>query len=610
MKYKPLYINAIKNITTMEDILSCHKVVILGTGYPGRVVGYMISESIKYGKYDHCPTNICYLELSRPNKQLDGLLFPVTYEIPAGNDNTVLIAADELQTLSRDLIKKISRFRKIIDGTALSNCGYHPVFFSVQTYKKVVSSMDLSQIANELDKQSEELMLPTELASALASRPHDTEVLMNVATYYQKQGRMMISKDYYKRILRIDTGHQRAKLALKWVSDNMKLDEISSLDVIDSMEKALFLNYFGRSGSIYFGSLLDGHDEIIASLPGILYDPFLHLYTLFISQKAEVTLDQLVDSFNLNNQFHGNYDKWIKLKAVDEGKIYDDEYNDRFLSVLKHVVSQELERSNGIISEKFLIKSMYYAHHVASRKEEVPQESIPYILNQFHTPDVLSIKKFVALFPATTILITIRDIIQTMGSLIAAKERENNGKLLPQSVIKLLHYFSENTIMMELSRTNRVVLIPIEKLNVTPLETMRNIAETLYIDWGDSLLVSTILGKNLYDGYFYNGKTYYNHGPRTEGITKRYDEYFTAYDRYRLEVLFFPLLKSWGYCTKEHRDYGDLKDLCVLPFKFEKNLEMAEEEVSSFRKQFTKAYLEVFAKLEQASEYLERLELI
>ncbi|TVX93573.1 hypothetical protein [Paenibacillus agilis] len=608
MNHKPLYLKAINSIAHMEEILKCNKVVILGTGYSGRVIGYMISESLKNGCFESELTDICYLERTQLSRSCEDLLYPVIHEIPVNNEESILITADEFQVMDRDVVKIYrSGFKKIIDGTSLANCGYHPVFFNIGDIG--TKNLDLQVVAKKFDKQLELEGIPTSLAEVLSRRPDDKDVIIKMVETYHQHGKELLAKDYCNRIQKRENETVRSQQCEKLITDPPEADEECPLTIIDSMEKALSLNYLGRSGSIYFGSLLDSHDEIIVLPPGILYDPFPYLYTQFISRKAEVTLDQLMSCFSFNQPLFGNYDEWIKMKYSDGNKFYDDDYNNHFVSIMKRVLSLKIKQSKGFVSEKFLIKAMYYAHHKVSGKEQIFKKRVPYILNQFHTSDAMSIKKFSALFPTTVILMTIRNIIQSMGSAMAALQRENKGELHGRSVINLLYYFSENIILRELSKTNRVILVQIENLNICPVDTMRDIVKKLCIDWQDCLLQSTILGRTLYDGYVDTSNVQYENGPRLTGISKHYDEYFNPFDRYRLESLFLPLLKQWGYTVKERRDDNDWEELSKIPFKFEEYLAISSDKCHIFREQFSKAYCKVMDELKLEPDYLKRLEL-
>lgn len=604
-------IHSLKILDLMADILSYRQIVIFGTGYVGRIIGKMIDECIKGGKYVCDVKEVYYVSFKQNKKYLDTLPFPIVENFPDHNKDAILLAADDFEPMSQDMLKLYrSGFDKIIDGVSLANCNYHPLFFYVRKDDERINFDSLHTIAPVLNKHLTLDPIQPELLQRIARDPNDTTTLMAIAKHYSENGKLLLVKDYCSRVLQTKGDHTYARFELDKAKNELERYPISELDMIDSMEKALSINYLGRSGSIYFGSLLEGHQEILSPPAGIVYDPYPELYTLFLAQKGVVDLKDLLKAFSLERSLtNNNHGEWISLKVEGGNGFYPVGYDELYLGTIERLVKQEAIRKEGVLSEKFLLKVMYYAHQVALGRTMDFSKSVPYILNQSHTRDPLAVRKFISMFPMTTVLVTIRDIIQSIGSTLAAFQRENNGKLQRKQVINLLHYYSQNTIITELSKANRTILVPIEKLNLAPDQTMRNIAQKLHIKWDKRLLESTLNGYPLYDGYGGNSTSYSN-GPRLTGISKRYDHFFNSFDRFRMEALYYPLLKKWGYDAHDFRVYDSLKEMSLFPYRFEQFIEMNEDEKLSFRKQFSQVYLNNFEKLGSISNLLDRLELV
>lgn len=616
MKCDMSYKNSIDTFKKIQEILLCDEVVILGIGYTGKVVGYLLKLCMLSGKYTYSHNlKLFYTDLHNSlSYEISVLPFPVIDHYVGVKKNSVLIVATELEPMTKEMIKFYKAgFCKIIDGKVLANAYYNPIFFIIDTGTNETSNYCLEEKADILDRIHENECLSSSTLDKLKNCPKDCEAILEAVEHYEKNKNYLMAHDYCLRAF--DEGgecnNEKIKKKLDFLNEKIQESDYKELDYILSMEKTLDINYLGRSGSIYFGSLLEGHKDIISLPPGIIYYPYTYMYALFCSKKAFVTIDELVDTFSVDHKYFGGYNKWIDIKVGEDNKVYFENYNKIYLDTIKRAISEEIKRTKGIVSEKFLIKAMHYAHNIALGRKLDFKGKVPYILNQTHTSDYLLAKKFAYLFPSTIILVTIRNIIQAIGSTLAGLQRENTGGIRGSQLISILSYYAFNPILVGLSKSNKIFLISLEKINLFQEETMKNVSKKLNISWDKCLLSSTINGQRMYDSYGDGIKSGNISGSRLTGISKTYNQYFNTFDRFRLEALFYPLLKRWGYDYHDFKEREILKELCKFPFKFEEILNLDSEDArEKFRNNFSKVYSDILIKLAENDNYIDNLELI
>ncbi|WP_420539530.1 hypothetical protein ACN92M_23970 [Paenibacillus polymyxa] len=612
MEYSCLHASSLKVFELIQEIFFYNRIVILGTEYVGKVVGLILQQCLAHNAYNLNPNlEIVYYEMNSSHDQNEKeLVFPLATELSRQTKPAVLISADDSETMGREIME-IYRlgFHKIVDGHDLANVNYKPVFF-VLGHPETISESEMIMLGQKLDVEHQAEGIPTGIVEKLLAKPFDEEACLALSQHYRLIGNNLLAYEYAERASQSAEYRAAALLEMNTIQKSQIKSSYSELNYVLSLDKSLNLSYLGRSGSIYFGSLMDGHDEIISIPPGVIYDPFPKLYALFCSQKGKVTMDELVAALSTTYTTI-SYNDWIQMKAGNNNDVYPEDYTTRFADKIRQLLEAEQKRTHGLISEKFLIRLMHYSHYVAIGHEMDLAGKSPYILNHTHTDNYLSIKKYNKLFTNTLNLMTIRDTIQTMGSMMEAYRREQDGKLQGKQVIHLLTYFSLNHILMDSSLASRMLLIPIEKINLDTAIIMKKLAWKLQISWNDSLLESTLNGQLLYDAYGYKDKATFEHGPRITGIAKRYEQYFNSFDRFRLEVLFHPMLSRWGYESQDVLEHGLLKELSLQPFKFEQFIQFKDEHQKiKFQKTFSKVYNQTLSELEDKHHYLDDVEVL
>ena len=87
------------------------------------------------------------------------------------------------------------------------------------------------------------------------------------------------------------------------------------------------------------------------------------------------------------------------------------------------------------------------------------------------------------------------------------------------------------------------LIVRFEDLKCRPKEELDSICQEWEIPWSDSLMETTICGEK---GYYDNGSKQV-HDFDLEPVYNQYEEYFSAFDRFRITVLCAPWQKKYGY---------------------------------------------------------------
>lgn len=167
------------------------------------------------------------------------------------------------------------------------------------------------------------------------------------------------------------------------------------------------------------------------------------------------------------------------------------------------------------------------------------------------------------------ILEMIRTPVKRLGSGI--KLQYHNKFLNPCQILRLLHMMSGETLYgKELG--HQLVRIRFEDLKMYPLQILGKLCEILGIPWSDTLLETTRAGeKSFYD---LNGDCIT--GFDLKPVYYTYDEFFDAFDKFRLDLIFREKSKAYGYSYVDKDKYPmsleELGKLFELPFRFEQFL--------------------------------------
>lgn len=378
----------------------------------------------------------------------------------------------------------------------------------------------------------------------------------------------------------------------------------------NSLNKIILLNYIGRSGSYYFMTLLEHHPKLIVMPFKSLYNPKIALVALKYCHSSEINIDELVSAFRIKKNITYNQ-HMIKFQVGEDNQIYTKEYENTYISVLREIILEEAYANDGIVSEAFLLKAQNYSHMLALGMDMNFDSGIPYIVEQIHTIDINLIHKYRKLFPECIQIATVRHTVNCFGSLLAGMERMQI--LSPTAVYNIIEVLKTNPSISNLEIARDSVLVRIEDLNNRPEEILKLLCDHLKIPWDDILLKNTLNGKVFYDSYDFDSINEYKTGPRQEGIQKTYQEYLSTFDKFRLEIIFYWIMKEFGYDVHEYREEEVIIELFKEPFRFEQRMKFKSNESQiRFRKKLASMCTKYFNETcnNKKPEYLNLIKII
>lgn len=576
--------NSINALDLLEEILKFKEIVILGEGYDGRNVEKIFLNCINAGTYLEIKPTVKYcLTNELAVKEISGC-YSACELARHDNRDKVLIICSEFEIANREYVNLIkSDFGKIVKGKLLLNCWYQNVHFHISTDQ---DDMKKSDCDKDVEITEEDYII-RDYCRKLYEYKREEDYI-RIIDYYSSGNNYLLAYDYCLRAL---CCFDDAKITNKkeQIEHIIEKRELTLLDYVNAMEKYIDITYYGRSGSVYFQSLLESHSGIITLPVGIIYYPYHSIYALYYSKRGYVEIGEIVDALDINNSLIMEYDDAIEIRVKGNNELYPHGYRQKYRYYVEAILNERMKK-NRIIDEKFLIKVINLSHHLALGRDVDYRKGIPYILNHQHTNDIDMENKILNYFPDTTILCTIRNVVQNFGSNIATLLRKADFEVAGGKILDLFLYYAVHPIFKSLGNNCRILLVPLEKINTCPIELFHKILQRIDLEWEEILMQSTINGQKMYDRYGKNDA--FVSGARITGISKKYDEYLDSFDRFRLEVLYYPILSKWNYPCPDFRDMEYIRLLSDVPFRFEQILRFQSVvEQNEYRKKIKRMVL-------------------
>lgn len=302
----------------------------------------------------------------------------------------------------------------------------------------------------------------------------------------------------------------------------------------------------GRSGSDFFHSLLDNHNEV-ASLPCSidlrkLKEKYFEIKILedFIS----FFIKEYIIIFNSKINKSENHHK-LGIHRNEHYTVDKKKFLKEFLNINKSNDNFEI-----------IVKNLYLAYYLISKKKNINKVKNIFI-HVHHVNRMIEFNKFPCL-----IFYTYRHPISILNSGIQAFFRHKTGnKFTPKSL-----YFYISRIVNEpfFIKTNyKIYLIKLESLHLDSVNILKKISNILDIKFRNILLKSTFMGKKWWGDSFSKKKKGFN---KKFQITFVKDNFYNK-DYYFLQKILSYEMKKLGYKKISYFRYNIL--FIVLPFKIE-----------------------------------------
>lgn len=385
---------------------------------------------------------------------------------------------------------------------------------------------------------------------------------------------------------------------------------------IEDLKKIACISFYGRSGSVFLQSLLDSHPNILM-LPGLyLMDYGAFWNNLNSNMKKENIIDTFCQKYEYIFDTKKRYDApkeepWNDLAYYCRYDEMGDNQNE-IININQKVFMTELYRcldKLNIITRRDFFKAIQIAYFYAcNRKYKFDDE--PLIVYPMHTSLVSKTTHQWALedFPDAKILYTVREPISNLGSAIKYQINFHMFRYnSPSFLFYSLGMLTGPVSLYENFNFDNIVAVRLEDLHLNSEETLNKLCAFLKIKWNSSLLEST-----------FNGLKWWNfrdtlkvNGFNKSIVNRNYDEFFTNFDRFRIENLLRDIYENWDYGEKYFENDKMIAELIKYPFKFEKKINYDnEEEKSITRTQLTKLLNEFLEKRELIGQYIRKINLL
>jgi|GEM_PF-4628122 len=330
----------------------------------------------------------------------------------------------------------------------------------------------------------------------------------------------------------------------------------------DSLNPAvLSVLYYGRSGTIFFQSLLDGHEQVMMFPAATMLR-----YYEFWERHGKEAAEGLIASFCLSHPglFDASADdSGNRLTELGPGKD-ENIVIDRELFV-RHLGGFLRNRS---VSRRDFFLAAHFAYALC-RGEDLSRKKV--LVHALHSPHRADrIKAFMEDFPSNKMMLLVREPLKTLMSVDrynARKFRMQHGEFIYELVYKHLipfdtwmFGFQPHPTLAGLCPRDQIRALRLEDLHSDSVAIMKKVAAWLGIDYGEVLLKSTFGGKLWWGddtlGFYVNG---FSSHIQTGDIS----EHYHPVDIYALGFLLEDIFVNYGY-RAPYSYKGSLRKLLVF----------------------------------------------
>lgn len=333
---------------------------------------------------------------------------------------------------------------------------------------------------------------------------------------------------------------------------------------IYKIDKILFLKMSSFSGSLFLNSIMAEH-------PNILYLGYslwgFNIWTI-VKKAAQAESPNIVD--------------YIARMIIDYCRSIQVDF--KWVDSYKNILRNYFTQSSYTEKEIFLYIHLAYYEHVNGAAAP-PGNYVVYM--DIHSGELIcdGVLSWLKAMGFQVMLIEmIRRPYMRLGSAIRYTIRD--GMALPQSMISgVLPMMAMETIS-NVERQFPIIRLRFEDVKLYPADILKKLCFILEIPWPDTLINQ--VGNSLVGNYVVSDNVV--KGFNTKPVYYSYDEYFDAFDKFRLDMIFREKNKAYGYSYVEEDKYPvrlaeDLESFFQIPFHFEKYIKFQNDgEKEGFRK--------------------------
>lgn len=363
---------------------------------------------------------------------------------------------------------------------------------------------------------------------------------------FSKGYRTELIKKYRDELKRLGIDHLRyyPYEKMEWAISN------DTMEVFDSkfkIQRIVLGAINGYSGNLLFGGILDGHPQIIQMRNGYLSENMYYLCMRLCKEPVSKIPAML----------------W---KIYGEGFYKDEEFefpqrkifNDNLKKLLK-------EKENVTSQELFVIFHIAYARMLEKKIDDISNMTIYW---EPHSVPRNELEQYATwLNPIKNegyIVNIVRNSYARFGSAfrgIAENRPMNRMRVVMEFPI----------LQKEYANWTRIIL-KFENLKCNPKKEMLFLCKETGITWSDTFL-------NVGEEYSIPGTGVY--GFDLTPVYRVWEEYFSSFDRFRINILTGPWLKKYGYPYGNSLEFNrrELLEMFLKKFRFEENYVFVSEEL-------------------------------
>ncbi len=450
------------------------------------------------------------------------------------------------------------------------------------------------------------------IEKGLSNKPNDGMLAHVYAAALACVGEIRSSIDVLKQILKLNSISPKIVADLiQFSSYDPKLDSkilfkefcnsinekqrLSDQNYKEPRQEIIGLVGFGRSGSLFLHSLIDGHPNVF-TLPGYYFKGWFgeHSWELISAKKntrnwreelAESVCDHFEPQFNAYSKKNvpgkpNGYTDWLarEMGFTKMGpnhsevlELKQSEFKEHFIDLLKPCESIDQRRCFEMIHKAFDL-----AYRGNQKVGSLESKTIFY---HIHNPDNFEHANFINHYPKAKILYIVRHPIQMLESWL----RSYHNELIRSSTVfqKKIWY---NKIVNRISFSFRPFYNPLNSLTETkgvkledikraPKDTLGSIANWIGIEEHHSLYKSEFLDREYSTpSANFNGISGFDNRSIDVGLGR----FFGERDIQILETLFWPILASYQYTDLTKKEFikklKDIRPWLDEPFQFEKEI--------------------------------------
>lgn len=347
----------------------------------------------------------------------------------------------------------------------------------------------------------------------------------------------------------------------------------------DLPRKCVALLHFGRSGSGFIHSLIDGHSQV-TTLPGVYLKGFFGpgIWRNMTEGSSGGLPDRFVSTyevlFDATSRRSVPGDPMSSLQGLGEADGFTTMGEDRSTALsadvgeFKRALSVMLERRDSLHQGDFF-RMIHRAFESAIGRTQ-DQDTI---FHHIHNPTSYDFANFLKYFPDARPLVIVREPLQSCESWVSSAfdtrlASKNSYKGFVLRVISMLFQVDKTEYKLQESAGIRL-----EDLKNDRRATIQALCKWMGIDEEESLYSSTMQGLKWWGEP--NGAT---HGEADQwgkkAISRKVGTLFSESDQFILRTLYYPFRCLYGYAERDddrfRRDLTAIAPMIDAPFDFER----------------------------------------